>query len=139
MVCFLRLIFLLFVASCAGGCLPATFTDMPAFRGRVVDGAGEPISGANVSVIPKDASRGGHGLEVTTDRQGRFHRGEEVHFGFALLLPLDSIVPQFIARARVNDVESKPIQFGGGITNPHYLGITNPGRAFDLGDLVVQQ
>jgi hypothetical protein len=130
---------LLLVVTSVGGCLPATFTDMPAFKGRVVNAAGQPISGAKVSVAPKEPANGGHAVEVATDRQGQFHRNEEVHFGFALLLPLDSIVPQFIATARADGKQSKPLQFGGGIDNPHYLGIANPSRSFDLGDLVVPQ
>ena len=127
----------LLLAPLLSGCLPATWPEMPALKGRVVNSEGQAASGAKVKIAPKDGTSDVHAVELTTDRMGRFQRGEDVRFGFAVLIPLDLAEPAFIATARLNGLQSEPVNFGNRIVNPHYLGITNLRETIDLGTLVL--
>jgi hypothetical protein len=122
------------------GCLPATWTIMPAVRGRVVTATGAPAAGATVRIVEAGApSEIASAVEVNAGADGRFVRAEETRWTIVPLLPLDAIAPRFIATASRAGVESDPKEFGGGITNPHHLGITNRSGPFDLGDLVITE
>ncbi len=119
------------------GCLPATGSLVPALRGRVVDSMGQPVSGAKVTVAPVDPTVEIRSFAISTDRQGRFRRGEQAQWFLAILVPTDVIAPEFEATATRGEARSTPKRFGGGLIHPQYLGITNKRRTFDLGDLVV--
>jgi len=134
-----------------GGCLPATYTAAPRLTGRVVDPAGKPVPGAVVVVSVADDGTPSHGLwqigpwqlhagpwRLVTDANGRFDRPEKTHWSLAPLLPMDMMLPDYLAVASHGTARSQTYSFSFGIVNWHYLGLTNPTESADFRDLVVQ-
>jgi hypothetical protein len=121
------------------GCIPATATLVPQVSGRVVSAHGVPIHGATVRVSPEDEALAERSFAVKTDRRGRFRRAEQTRWSLTPFLPIDAIAPTFVATASHENVQSAPAHFGGGLTHPHFLGIGNKSKSFDLGDLVVYE
>ena len=122
---------------CLTGCLPATWTRTPEVSGRVVDPGGKPVPGAVVSVVPDDPNQKELAFEMSTDKQGRFHHDEERQWTLAPLLPMDAFATDFTATASYHGAQSPAWQFGGGISNAHFLNLGNRYPSFDIGPLVV--
>jgi hypothetical protein len=133
------------------GCLPATYTAVPRLTGRVVDSAGKPVAGAVVVVSVADDGTPSHGLwqigpwqldagpwRVEADANGRFNRPEETHWSLAPLLPMDMMLPDYLAIASHGAARSQTYSFSFGIVNWHFFGLTNPTEAADFRDLVVR-
>jgi hypothetical protein len=122
----------------AAGCLPATTTVVPGVRGRVVTLDGRPVSGATVSVVSADPESGGPAFEVTTKRDGGFHRRAQTRWVMAVFLPAHAMRPKFIATARHGHFDSHPETFGGDyLIYVHFFGV-GKAESFDLGDLVLE-
>ena len=126
------------IVSGLAGCLPATYTAVPRLTGRVLDAAGRPVPGATVAVNVDGSGPGDRSWVLDADARGVFTRPEETRWWVAPVLPLDFLSKTYVAVASAGPRRSRSKAFGGGITNYHYLGLTNPAAAADFGDLVVE-
>jgi hypothetical protein len=71
-----------FLALVVGGCIPATYIQVPALRGRVVDPDGRPVNHAAVEVAGGDGTL--VGAVVYTGPSGTFSRPEQSSFIFVI-------------------------------------------------------
>jgi hypothetical protein len=122
---------------CLTGCLPATWTRVPEVSGRVVDPGGRPIPGAVVSVVPDNPYQKELAFKMTSDNQGRFHHDDERQWTLEPLFPMDAIGTEFTATASYHGAQSPAWQFGGDISNAHFLNLGNRYPSFDIGPLVI--
>lgn len=124
-------------AAALAGCVPATTTVVPRVSGRVVDAMGTPIGSAEVKIVHAD-SPNEKPRKINTDAQGRFHRSEEKRWFLALPVAAHGLEPEFIAAASHQGKESVPQRFGGDqLRMQQFLGVTNPSKGYDLGDLMI--
>jgi hypothetical protein len=127
----------------AGGCVPATWTETPRLSGRVVTTDHQPVSNATVTVkqVADHVGRPGESFQMTTDAHGLFFHSERTRWALVPFVPIDALVPAYVATAGANGRQSKPFCFGGdGIIGPHWLGlVNNANRNYDLHDLVLEQ
>ena len=131
-----QLLVLLAVAAVTG-CVPATGTVVPRVSGRVVDLTGKPVAGATVSI--EMLEMGEAPRKVRTGRHGRFRRAEEKRWFLGVFLPVHAMGPELTATAWHQGMRSDPQRFGGGLLLQQFLGLGNPSKSYELGDLMLSE
>ena len=85
-----RAMLLIAFAYACGGCFPATFVQVPAFHGRVVDRDLHPIAGATLQLTDREKTI----ATITTAADGTFSRREQGRL-FIYIVPEDLFLERF--------------------------------------------
>src|SRR5579863_551560 len=99
----------------ASGCIPGTATEVPRISGRVVDVAGNPVGGAEISIVADRTADANLDFQLTSASDGRFHRNEKIHWIMFPLIAADVMAPAFTARVSHNNSQVGAKHFGGGL------------------------
>ena len=120
-----------FAATTAGGCVPATYVEVPALRGRVVDAGGRPVSDAVVQVV-RDVD---HTQMATfpASADGTFCRPQQGNFTFQFA-GADRVLTTYSVTAVAGSRRSPTTQVNDGIRR-WFLGYYDPPLDRDLDTL----